>query len=74
MLVIGAARRVGAQIVTALHDAGMNIVLHYRHSRAQAEALTSQLETRCGNSVIVVQADLLKGEILSSLLETAATA
>ncbi|HEX2238402.1 MAG TPA: hypothetical protein VHJ19_08675 [Gammaproteobacteria bacterium] len=31
-LVTGAAKRIGAHIVTALHVAGMNVVLHYRNS------------------------------------------
>ena len=38
-LVTGAARRIGAEIVRQLHRAGMDILLHYRHSHAAAEQL-----------------------------------
>ena len=43
ILTTGAARRVGAAIAVALHDAGARVVLHARHSLAAAEALGLQV-------------------------------
>lgn len=42
-LVTGAARRVGAAIVRRLHAGGGNVLIHYRASRAEADALTAEL-------------------------------
>lgn len=57
-LITGGARRIGAQIATTLHSAGMNICLHYRSSSQEAEALKCKLENQRTNSVHLVQADL----------------
>ena len=43
VLVTGAARRVGAAIARRLHGAGARVVLHYRHSQAEADALAATL-------------------------------
>jgi pteridine reductase len=58
-LVTGSARRVGAAIVRRLHDAGANVVIHYRGSDVDAEALAQQLNDRRDDSAITVQADIL---------------
>jgi len=57
-IVTGGARRIGAAIVEALHHRGLDIVLHYRGSRREAEALAVALDRRRPGSVLVVQADL----------------
>src|SRR4051812_7145723 len=44
VLITGAARRIGAAIARTLHAAGVDVVLHYRQSRAEAEALAAELE------------------------------
>lgn len=59
-LVTGAARRIGATIARKLHGAGMNIALHYRSSRGEADKLADELESRRSNSVRLVQGDLLQ--------------
>jgi len=42
-LITGAAKRVGRSIAFALADEGVNIVVHYNTSRAEAEALVAEL-------------------------------
>lgn len=58
VLVTGAARRVGAEIARGLHDAGANLVLHYRSSVGEAEALAAALNARRAGSALAVQAAL----------------
>src|SRR2546423_13428772 len=42
-LVTGAAKRVGRAIAVALHGAGYRVAVHYRTSRAEAEATSALL-------------------------------
>jgi pteridine reductase len=58
-LLTGAARRVGAAIAIALHAAGANVVIHYRSSRKEAEALVRNLNRRRADSAVTLAADLL---------------
>lgn len=74
VLITGAARRIGAAIARGLHSAGMNIVLHYRRSRDEAEALQAELEGRRAGSVRLVQGDLLDIDAIPRIVETAARA
>jgi pteridine reductase len=57
-LVTGAAARIGAAIVAALHARGCDILLHYNSNDESAEALAGQLNRERGDSVHTVQADL----------------
>ncbi len=57
-LITGAAQRIGAAIARSLHQCGLDIALHYRHSQAPAEALKEALEQQRANSVRLIQADL----------------
>lgn len=72
-LVTGAARRIGAVLVRALHDAGANVVIHCRHSRTDAEALAAELEATRPDSTCVACADLLDPTACEALVETART-
>ena len=58
-LVTGAARRIGAVTVKALHEAGASVVVHYRNSAVEAEKLCSELNEIRPNSCFLQQADLL---------------
>jgi pteridine reductase len=58
-LVTGAAQRIGAAVVRALHAEGMQVALHYRRSREPAEALAAELNAQRPASVALFQADLL---------------
>jgi pteridine reductase len=70
-LITGAARRVGAAITRKLHAAGANIVLHYRSSAEDAEAIARALNEVRPNSVVMVEADLLDVGQLQALPEIA---
>jgi NAD(P)-dependent dehydrogenase (short-subunit alcohol dehydrogenase family) len=60
-LVTGGAVRIGKAIVEALQGAGVEVVVHYRHSAAEAQAL----------SPFTVQADLQSMDECSRLIERA---
>ncbi len=68
MLVTGAARRVGAEIVRHLHAAGANVAIHYRQSAADARALAGELEALRPASTLLLAADLLQIETLPQLV------
>ena len=70
-LVTGGARRSGAAIVRALHGAGMKVVVHYRASAAEAQALEAELENTRANSVVLASGDLCDVETPISLIQTA---
>lgn len=57
-LVTGAARRVGAVIAERLHAEGMNVVLHYHRSEAEAAALCATLNAKRRDSATLAQKDL----------------
>jgi pteridine reductase len=71
VLITGAARRVGAAIARTLHGAGANLVIHYRNSAREAEALATELGAARANSVTIIQADLLDVASLPLLVEAA---
>ncbi len=70
-LVTGAGRRIGAELTRALHDAGANVVIHCRHSRAAADALATELEEIRADSTCVACADLLDPAACERLVATA---
>lgn len=72
-LVTGAARRVGAAIVRGLHDAGANIVVHYRHSATDAERLCAELNAIRRNSASAIDGDLLNTDRLQQLVSHTVT-
>ncbi len=57
-LVTGAARRVGAQLVRALHAAGANCAIHCHRSVESAERLAAELNATRAGSAHVLNADL----------------
>ncbi|HEY5802975.1 MAG TPA: pteridine reductase [Lysobacter sp.] len=67
-LVTGSARRIGAQIARTLHGAGFDLALHYRHSRADVEALAGELEGVRAGSTLLLQADLGEFDRLPELV------
>jgi pteridine reductase len=71
VLITGAARRVGAEIARQLHAAGMDMVIHYRNSRDEAEALAESLNALRPGSAGLVSGDLLDVPSLPRLVEAA---
>ncbi len=70
-LITGAARRIGAEIAYTLHAAGMNVVLHYHRSEAEAMRLCQVLNEQRAQSASILQADLLNIENLANVVKKA---
>ncbi len=71
VLVTGGAKRIGAETVRLLHQAGYNTVIHCRSSRQSADDLAEQLNNSRADSAKVIQADLDNETIYNSLIERA---
>jgi pteridine reductase len=71
VLITGAGRRVGAEIARQLHGAGMDIIIHYRSSRDEAETLAAELNRGRPGTAGLVQGDLLRIADLARLAEDA---
>ena len=69
-LVTGSARRVGAAIAERLHTAGARVVIHYRGSSTEADALADRLNDLRKDSALAVQADLLQVSAAPRLVST----
>lgn len=70
-LITGAARRVGRDIASTLHDAGYRLLLHCNHSRDEAQALADALCERRPGSARVLSADLSDAAAIERLAEQA---
>jgi pteridine reductase len=70
-LITGAAHRIGATIAQLLHENGMDILIHYRHSVDPARALQQRLEKHRPDSVRLVQADLHDSSSYQKLIDAA---
>lgn len=70
VLITGSARRIGAAMACTLHAQGMQLALHYRKSRQDAQALQQKLNTVRPGSVILIQADLLCTHGLHELVKS----
>ena len=72
ILVTGAAKRIGAAIARALADAGENVIVHYRSSANEAQALVEELRAK-GADAFAVQADLAKPETMDAFVDAILT-
>ena len=72
-LVTGAALRIGATICERLHDAGYDLLLHYRHSAEAAIALSEQLNQRRSDSCRLLQCDLANLDELQGMIDKLGT-
>lgn len=69
VLITGGARRVGAAICRRLHAAGASLLVHYRSSTIEARALQVELNAQRADSVVLMQADLLKVSSAAELVK-----
>ncbi len=72
ILVTGAARRIGAAIVTRLHENGARVVIHYRGSADDARTLAESLNAARPDSAMTIAADLTDTAGLPELVAAAA--
>jgi len=68
-LITGASRRIGREIARSLHAAGMNISLHYRSSKAEAESLANEFNMERPDSCIPLELDLHDTAALPELID-----
>jgi pteridine reductase len=70
-LITGGARRLGATIARRFHAAGANVLVHYRSSSGEAQALLAELNAARPGSAFGHAADLLDVAALPGLVEAA---
>ncbi|TXH04813.1 MAG: pteridine reductase [Nevskiaceae bacterium] len=70
-LVTGAARRIGAAIARELHAAGWRVLVHYRGSAAEAQALVAELTATRPDTALALPADLADAAALATLARQA---
>jgi len=68
-LVTGAAARIGAAVVAALHERGLDVVLHYNSSEQAARKLVDGMNAERADSAFLAQADLSSPDGVASLAE-----
>lgn len=71
VLITGAARRIGAAIARILHQADMNVVVHYNTSCHEAEELCQELNAERTHSAIAIRSDLSDVASIPMLIEQA---
>jgi len=69
VLITGGARRIGAVVCRVLHAQGASVMVHYRSSKSEVDALRRELEGIRPGSVDVAQADLLDADAPARLVE-----
>ncbi len=67
-LITGAAKRIGRETALTLAEAGANVVIHYRHSAAEAEELAREVRTR-GVAAWTIAADFTTTNEYDTLIE-----
>ncbi len=68
VLITGGAKRVGAGISRLLHASGARIMIHYRSSVQEAQALQAELNAIRPDSAATLQADLLNLDAMDTLV------
>ncbi|MBI4433091.1 MAG: SDR family oxidoreductase [Candidatus Omnitrophica bacterium] len=67
-LVTGGAKRVGRQIALKLAQKGVHILIHYNHSRSEAESTATEIHA-LGVKATLFQADLTQPSQIQTMLE-----
>ena len=73
VMITGAARRIGAELVRHLHQSGMSIILHYCSSENDATALAKDLNSQRADSVKLLRGDLKEYSNIPDLIKQAAS-
>ncbi len=73
-LITGAGKRVGAAIARHLHGAGASVIIHHRHSGADAAKLAAVLNESRAGSATTLAGDLLAAALLPDLVHRAVAA
>lgn len=73
-LVTGSARRLGAAIAERLHQAGLNVIIHYNTSEQEAINLVNTFNRQRVNSALAIQADLTRINTIAPLVKEAVQA
>ncbi len=71
-LITGGSRRLGAGTVRTLHRYGMRLMIHYRNSTDQAEALRAELCAQRPESVMLIRGDLTETAKVKNLVQQCA--
>ncbi|HUO80808.1 MAG TPA: pteridine reductase [Steroidobacteraceae bacterium] len=71
VLVTGGARRLGAAIARLLHAQGARLLIHYRNSQADADALAAELNALRSASAVTHAADLMDAAALPAVVAAA---
>ncbi|HBH35713.1 MAG TPA: pteridine reductase [Gammaproteobacteria bacterium] len=72
VLITGGAARIGARIARKLHQANMDIIIHYRRSDKRAKALAVELNAERADSATTVHGDLLESGVIDRVVRKAA--
>lgn len=70
-LITGAARRIGAVIAEMFHENGHNVIVHYRHSKTDAQNLVARLNQKRAHSAAAIHADLDDATAYAQLIHDA---
>jgi pteridine reductase len=71
VLITGGAKRIGAGIAEYLHQQGMNIIIHFRHSKKAAEQLVAKFNDLRPASAVMLYGDLAEVSALPGLIAKA---
>lgn len=68
-LITGAAKRIGASIARNIHGAGYNVIIHYHHSKPEAEQLAQELNVIRTDSASSISLDLFQHQHCAQLID-----
>lgn len=74
VLITGGAKRIGRQMAITLHNAGHNIIVHYRSSGGPADELVADLNVKRADSAVALQGELLDTRAIPRLVSQAVKA
>ena len=70
-IITGAGRRIGAAITRELHNAGMDVILHFNSSKTAIDKLVFELNKLRPDSAFTIQSDLQNRESYADIIDCA---